>query len=124
MSLSSEDQDPIAKSARYRRSGYLLGKAIKTAARGQRLSREDRKELSDLNFQLRFFIDDPENGVRNVMSEIYELLVVRFSETGIKIPFPQREIRLLPDSLVDINVTKRSAPWFKWPTKPTEGSSQ
>jgi small-conductance mechanosensitive channel len=39
-----------------------------------------------INLQLRFFIEDPEMGVRNVMSEIYELLLFRFKEAKIKIP--------------------------------------
>jgi small-conductance mechanosensitive channel len=61
-----------------------------------------------INFQLRFFIDDPENGVRNVLGEIYELLLRKFKEKQISIPFPQREIRLLRDSAFDITVKDRT----------------
>ena len=49
---------------------------------------------SSINFQLRFRIADPENGIRNVMSEVYERLVDRFKDAGIEIPYPQREIRI------------------------------
>lgn len=52
---------------------------------------------STISFQVRFFIDDPENGIRNVMSEIYELLLERFKDAGITIPVAQREIRLISD---------------------------
>jgi small-conductance mechanosensitive channel len=67
-----------------------------------------------INFQLRFFIGDPENGVRNVMSEIYELLLIRFVEAEIKIPFPQREIRMLPDSSLDVEVNQKAPAWLGW----------
>ena len=53
---------------------------------------------SAINFQLRFFIGDPENGVRNVTGEIYELLLLRFKELGVRVPFPQREFKLLPSA--------------------------
>jgi small-conductance mechanosensitive channel len=61
---------------------------------------------SAINFQLRFFINDPEMGVRNVMGEIYELLLVKFAEADppIRIPFPQREIRVVGDSSLDVNL--------------------
>jgi small-conductance mechanosensitive channel len=57
---------------------------------------------STINFQLRLFIADPENGIRNVLGELYEALLERFKEAKISIPFPQREIKLLPDSSVSI----------------------
>lgn len=49
---------------------------------------------SAINCQLRFRIADPENGIRNVMSDVYERLLKRFEEAGIDIPYPQREIRI------------------------------
>lgn len=51
---------------------------------------------STINFQLRFFIDDPENGVRNVIGELYELILARFKEAEIQIPFPRRDVLILP----------------------------
>ena len=47
---------------------------------------------SAIHFQLRFRIKDPELGIRNVMSDVYERLLERFKQAGIEIPFPQREI--------------------------------
>ncbi|MCU1268547.1 MAG: mechanosensitive ion channel protein MscS [Acidobacteria bacterium] len=67
---------------------------------------------STVHFQLRFFIGDPENGIRNVMSEIYELLLIRFREANIKIPFPQREIRVLPYSSLDIEMSQKTPTWL------------
>jgi small-conductance mechanosensitive channel len=56
---------------------------------------------SSIHFQLRFRISDPEEGIRNVMSDVYERLLKRFHDEGIEIPFPQREIRLRRPSRVD-----------------------
>lgn len=67
-----------------------------------------------INIQLRFFIEDPEMGVRNVMSEIYELLLFRFKEAKVKIPMPQTEIRILPESALDVNLHKQSRTWLDW----------
>ncbi len=50
---------------------------------------------SSINLQLRFFISDPEAGIRNVLSEIYEHLIIEFNAAEIVVPFPQREIRIL-----------------------------
>lgn len=59
---------------------------------------------STINVQLRFYIEDPENGVRNVLGELYELLLGRFKLADVRLPFLQREIRLLPESSVDVKV--------------------
>jgi len=52
---------------------------------------------SAVNLQLRFFIADPDNGIKNVMSEVYLLLLESFRQERISIPFPQREIRIIAD---------------------------
>jgi small-conductance mechanosensitive channel len=72
---------------------------------------------STINFQLRFFINDPENGVRNVMGEIYELLLVTFKEKKIAIPFPQREIKLLTESAVSVSLEDRTVDAKATPAK-------
>ena len=58
---------------------------------------------SSVNFDLRFWIADPPNGISNVRSDILIKLWDRFAEEGIEIPFPQRDlhirssdVRLLP----------------------------
>ena len=47
---------------------------------------------SSVNFDLRFWINDPANGVANVTSQVMLALWDRLHEMGIAMPFPQREI--------------------------------
>lgn len=47
-----------------------------------------------INFEIRFWIEDPEEGISSVRSEVYKRVWKLFQEHGIKIPFPQREITL------------------------------
>lgn len=62
---------------------------------------------SAIHFQLRFRISDPEDGIRNVISDVYERLLIRFREEGIEIPYPQREIRLRTPARVDTKIVER-----------------
>lgn len=50
---------------------------------------------SSINLELGFWIDDPEKGRGNVISDINFALWRAFKANGIVIPFPQREVRLL-----------------------------
>ncbi|RKT58006.1 mechanosensitive ion channel-like protein [Azonexus fungiphilus] len=50
---------------------------------------------SSINLELGFWVDDPENGRMNVVSEINLAIWRAFREHGISIPFPQREVRIL-----------------------------
>ena len=43
---------------------------------------------------LRFWIEDPANGVKNVTGEVYLALWDSFRERGIELPYPQRELRI------------------------------
>ena len=56
---------------------------------------------SAVNFELRFWISDPRNGIQNIRSEILFSIWDRFKENDIEIPFPQRDYHLksLPDDL-------------------------
>ena len=47
-----------------------------------------------VNMLLRFWIEDPGNGVRNVTGDVYLALWDSFREHGIELPCPQREIRI------------------------------
>lgn len=47
---------------------------------------------SSVNFDLRFWIKDPENGMANVRSEVYMNMIDAFHEHGIEIPFPQQDL--------------------------------
>lgn len=53
---------------------------------------------SAINLELGFWIEDPENGKGNVVSDINLAIWQRFRDNGISIPFPQREVRLLNPS--------------------------
>lgn len=49
-----------------------------------------------LNLELGFWIGDPEEGTGGVRSDIALGLLAAFREHGIAIPFPQRDVRILP----------------------------
>ena len=50
---------------------------------------------SSINLELAFWIDDPEAGKGNIVSDINFALWRAFKAKGVVIPYPQREIRLL-----------------------------
>ena len=54
------------------------------------------KEFGDssLNFVLRFWINDPQNGVTNVKGQVLLALWDKFKEHGIHIPYPRRHVVL------------------------------
>jgi len=47
---------------------------------------------SSLNFSLRFWIKDAEEGVTNVKGQVFLGLWDAFKENGIQIPYPHREV--------------------------------
>jgi len=49
---------------------------------------------SSVDLELRFWIDDPQNGTMNIQSDILLEVWDRFKEHGIEIPFPQRDVHL------------------------------
>ena len=49
---------------------------------------------SALDFVLRFWINDPQNGVTNVKGQVLLALWERFREHGVEIPYPHRHIML------------------------------
>ena len=49
---------------------------------------------SSVNLELRVWIEDPQNGRGNVISEVLLEVWDRFHEHGIEIPFPQRDLHL------------------------------
>jgi small-conductance mechanosensitive channel len=53
---------------------------------------------SSVDYILRFWITDPADGLTNVRGAVYLALWDAFRANGISIPFPQREVRLLPDA--------------------------
>lgn len=49
---------------------------------------------SSVDFEIRIWITDPEDGLSNVRSEVLKRLWVLFKENNIEIPFPQRDLNL------------------------------
>jgi small-conductance mechanosensitive channel len=49
---------------------------------------------SSVDLELRFWIEDPQNGTANVRSNILLGIWDRFQEHGIEIPFPQQDVHL------------------------------
>jgi small-conductance mechanosensitive channel len=58
---------------------------------------------SAIQLQLRFRIADPENGISNVKSDVFEKLLKRFAAAKIEIPYPQREIRIRSNEPSSLN---------------------
>lgn len=49
---------------------------------------------NSVDFEVRFWISDPEDGVNNVRSEVFKNVWRAFKEHEIEIPFPQRDLNL------------------------------
>jgi small-conductance mechanosensitive channel len=49
---------------------------------------------SSVNLELRIWIDDPEDGRANILSEVLLNVWDKFHEHGISIPFPQRDLHV------------------------------
>ena len=56
---------------------------------------------SSLDLELRFWINDPQNGVTNVKSEVMLKIWDKFKAAGIAIPFPQRDLHIKSGAPVD-----------------------
>lgn len=50
-----------------------------------------------IDLELRFWIDDPEDGVMNVRSDLYLAVWDAFKAAQITIPYPQRDVRIAGD---------------------------
>lgn len=46
-----------------------------------------------IQFEIQVWIDDPEEGVGNVRSDVLKQVWHMFKDNGVEIPFPQREVR-------------------------------
>ena len=54
---------------------------------------------SSVDFILRFWISDPTGGLTNIRGNVYLALWDAFHANGISIPFPQREVRVVNETL-------------------------
>ena len=66
---------------------------------------------NSVNFQLRLWIRDPQNGVQNVKSEILLGVWERFHQHGIDLPFPQRVLhhKAVPELEVAVRTRAEAA---------------
>ena len=64
---------------------------------------------SSVNFEIRFWIDDPEEGMGNVRSDVFKRVWSLFKEHEIEIPFPQRDINLRTNKQFDRLIEALSA---------------
>lgn len=60
---------------------------------------------SSVDYTLRFWISDPTAGLTNVRGDVFLAVWDAFHAAGVRIPFPQREVRLLEGSEIDAHVT-------------------
>ena len=60
-----------------------------------------------LDLEVGFWISDPENGRTNVLSDVNRAIWRALMSAGVRIPSPQREIHLHPDSIA--HLTSRTA---------------
>ena len=49
---------------------------------------------SSIDFEIRFWIKDPEEGISNVRSDVLKCVWRKFREHEVEIPFPQRDLNL------------------------------
>ncbi|UAB79179.1 mechanosensitive ion channel [Erythrobacter sp. SCSIO 43205] len=56
---------------------------------------------SSVDFEIRFWIKDPESGLANIRSDVYMRLWQLFKENNIEIPFPQRDLHLRSSKQLD-----------------------
>ncbi|HKJ69897.1 MAG TPA: mechanosensitive ion channel domain-containing protein, partial [bacterium] len=61
---------------------------------------------SSMDFELMIWINDPQEGVNNIKSDINFQIHQAFQEKGIRIPFPQRDVHLKIDTRADIEVLR------------------
>jgi len=59
---------------------------------------------SSVNLELRFWIDDPTNGLGNVKSEVLLKIWDKFHQNGIEIPYPQRDLHIRSPQPIDVTV--------------------
>ncbi|AWW74024.1 mechanosensitive ion channel protein [Erythrobacter sp. KY5] len=56
---------------------------------------------NSVNFEIRFWIQDPEEGLANIRSDVYMRIWQLFKEHDVEIPFPQRDLHLRSSKQLD-----------------------
>lgn len=49
---------------------------------------------SSIDFEVQVWIDDPEIGIGNLKSDLLKLIIRKFRENGVEIPFPQQDLHV------------------------------
>jgi len=57
---------------------------------------------SSVDLEMRIWIRDPRNGVSNIKSAVLLRIWDKFHENGIEIPYPQRDLHLIPPAEVNV----------------------
>jgi len=64
---------------------------------------------SSVDLEIRIWIRDPRNGVSNIKSAVLLRVWDKFHTNGIEIPFPQRDLHLIPPADVTLTTGEQSA---------------
>ena len=64
---------------------------------------------SSVDIEIRIWIRDPKNGVSNIKSAILLRVWDKFHEHGVEIPYPQRDVHLIPPIDLTLNPEAQSA---------------
>lgn len=75
--LACRDEDRVLKESRYSPKVNVM-----------------RFNDSSIDLQLRFYIKDPKNGIRNIKSKIFRNVVKILKDNDIEIPYPQSDVHL------------------------------
>ncbi len=62
---------------------------------------------SSIDLQLRYWLADPQEGLRNIASEAYLLVWKKFRENQVEIPFPQRDLHIRSAERVPVELTSQ-----------------
>ncbi|MBN67456.1 MAG: hypothetical protein CMM94_07835, partial [Rickettsiales bacterium] len=65
---------------------------------------------SSVDLELRAWIDDPANGIRNISSDLLLNIWDKFHEHGIEIPFPQRDVNWKNEEPLRVQVESTKPP--------------
>jgi len=65
-----------------------------------------------VNFEMRFWIDDPANGVINVRSQVLVAIWAKFRANGIRLSLAHRDLFIKPESELTVRFESGSQPNF------------
>ena len=106
VSYSTKDLRGLAK--RCEETALTIDRVLKTPAPRCNLMEFDD---SSINFDLRFWINDPANGTANVRSDVMMAIWDLFAEMNIEVPFPQRDLHIksAPDAMKIVTESRGEA---------------